>query len=61
MEATRRINSLPAAGLYPGLYQGLGAARMKLPSSYQTTELELLHDFLERNLVLLKEQVAQLS
>lgn len=44
-----------------GLYDGLGSAMMKLASSYQTNELELIHDFLERNLALLREQIVRLS
>ena len=51
-EAMRRVGTL---------YETLGAAMMKLASSYQTSELELIDDFLERNLALLKEQVARLS
>ncbi len=51
-EAMRRV------GPY---YEKLGTAMMKLASSYQTQELELITDFLERNLALLKEQVAELS
>jgi DNA-binding MarR family transcriptional regulator len=51
-EAARRVGAL---------YDGLGAAMMKLASSYQTNELELINDFLERNLALLKEQIAKLS
>jgi DNA-binding MarR family transcriptional regulator len=51
-EAMRRVGPL---------YDKLGTATMKLASSYQTQELELINDFLERNLVLLKEQIAELS
>jgi DNA-binding MarR family transcriptional regulator len=42
------------------LYSGLAAATMKLASSYETSELELINDFLERNLDLLKEQTGKL-
>jgi DNA-binding MarR family transcriptional regulator len=51
-EAARRIGVV---------YEALGAAMMKLASGYQTNELELINDFLERNLALLKQQVADLS
>ena len=51
-EAMRRVGPL---------YEALGAAMMKLASSYQTSELELIVDFLECNLALMKEQVAALS
>ena len=43
------------------IYDGFGKAMMKLVSGYQTSELELIHDFLEQNLSLLKEQVSTLS
>jgi len=42
-------------------YDKLGTAMMKLAAGYQTHELELIQDFLERNLALLKEQIAELS
>jgi len=51
-EAMRRVGAL---------YDGLGAATMKLASSYQTSELEIINDFLERNLALLKEQTGRLA
>ena len=51
-EAVRRVGPL---------YEGLGAAMMKLAASYQTRELELISDFLEKNLALLDEQIARLS
>ena len=50
-EAARRVGAL---------YDKLGAAMMKLASSYQTDELELIDDFLERSLAVLKEQVESL-
>lgn len=50
-EAMRRVGPL---------YDKLGAATMKLASSYQTQELELINDFLQRNLALLKEQIESL-
>jgi hypothetical protein len=34
---------------------------MKLATGYKTSELELINGFLERNLALLKEQLAKLS
>jgi len=43
------------------LYGGLGFAMMKLASDYQTSELELINGFLERNLALLKDQISKLS
>ena len=43
------------------LYDKLGAAMMKLASSYSTQELELIDDFLQRSLALLEEQIASLS
>ena len=43
------------------LYEALGAAMMNLASSYTTGELELIGDYLERNLAILKEQIAKLS
>lgn len=43
------------------LYDKLGTAMMKLAANYQTEELELIHDFLERNLALLKALIAELS
>lgn len=42
-------------------YDQLGAEMTKLASSYKTEELELIDDFLEQNLALLKKQVADLS
>lgn len=50
-EAMRRVGPL---------YDKLGTAMMKLASSYQTRELELISDFLQRNLALLKEQIESL-
>jgi DNA-binding MarR family transcriptional regulator len=50
-----------AMGRVAALYDGLGAAMMKLASGYRTSELELINGFLERNLALLKEQIAKLS
>lgn len=43
------------------LYDGLGAAMMKLAGHYQTSELEVIHGFLERNLALLKKEVEKLG
>lgn len=42
-------------------YDRLGAEMTKLASSYKTEELELIDDFLEQNLALLKKQIADLS
>ena len=42
-------------------YDRLGAEMTKLASSYKTEELELIDDFLEQNLALLKKQTADLS
>jgi DNA-binding MarR family transcriptional regulator len=50
-----------AAGRVANLYEGLGTAMMKLATSYSTAELELIGGFLERNLGILKEQIAKLS
>lgn len=50
-----------AAGRLAALYEGLGVAMAKLVSAYTTAELELISSFLERNLVILKEQIASLS
>ena len=50
-----------AAGRVANLYEGLGTAMMKLATSYSTAELELIGGFLERNLAILKEQIAKLS
>lgn len=43
------------------LYESLGEAIMKLASSYTTAELEIISDFLERELAILKHQIAILS
>ena len=51
-EAARRVGTL---------YDGLGAAMMKLASSYRTSELELIDGFLERSLALLREKAGKLS
>lgn len=50
-----------ALGRVGALYDGLGTAMMRLASGYQTSELELIDGFLERNLALLREQTANLS
>lgn len=42
-------------------YDHLGTEMMRLASRYQTQELELISDFLEQNLTLLKKQIAELS
>ena len=46
-----------AAEKVGALYDALGAAMLKLVSSYRTAELELIDDFLERNLTVLREQM----
>lgn len=43
------------------LYDGLGLAMMKLVAGYSTSELQLICGFLERNLEILKEEIARLS
>lgn len=43
------------------LYDGLGAAMMKIASSYDTGQLELIDEFLERNLTAMTEQIARLQ
>jgi DNA-binding MarR family transcriptional regulator len=43
------------------LYQGLAAASLKHASSYSTKELELVQDFLEGSLRVLREQAAKFS
>jgi DNA-binding MarR family transcriptional regulator len=50
-----------AAGRVAQLYEGLGAAMTKLVSGYTTVELQLISSFLERNLEILKEEIARLS
>jgi len=49
------------AGRLSSLYEGLGAAMMKLVSGYTTSELKLICGFLEHNLSILKIQIASLS
>jgi DNA-binding MarR family transcriptional regulator len=43
------------------LYQGLAAASLKHASSYSTKELELIQDYLEGSLRVLREQSAKFS
>lgn len=43
------------------LYEGLAAASLKLASNYSTKELELINDFLEGNLQILRAQRAKLG
>lgn len=43
------------------LYDELGAAAMKLASSYRTRDLQVITDFLERNVALLREGITRLS
>ena len=46
-----------AADKVGALYESLGQAMLQLVSSYRTEELELIDDFLERNLTVLREQM----
>lgn len=56
------VKPVPEAILRVGpFYDKLGAAMMKLASSYQTRDLELINDFLERSLALLSEQLSELG
>ena len=43
------------------LYQGLAAASLKLASRYSTKELELINDYLEGNLQILRDQKEKLT
>jgi DNA-binding MarR family transcriptional regulator len=53
---------IPEAMLRVGAcYANLGAAMAKLASGYRTQDLELIQGFLEKNLALLKKQIAELS
>lgn len=56
------VRPIPEAAARAGaLYDGLGAAMLKLASSYQTNDLKLIDEFLERSLAILKEQIAALA
>ena len=56
------VRPLPEAAARLGIvYEGLGAAMAKLASGYKTTELELICDFLERQLLVLQEQIARIA
>jgi DNA-binding MarR family transcriptional regulator len=56
------VRPLPEAAARLGnVYEGLGAAMAKLASGYKTTELELICDFLERQLLVLQEQIARIA
>jgi DNA-binding MarR family transcriptional regulator len=56
------VRPLPEAAARLGnVYEGLGAAMAKLASGYRTTELELISDFLERQLLILQEQIARIA
>jgi len=56
------VRPLPeAAGRMGKVYEGLGAAMEKLASGYKTRELELISHFLERQLLILQEQIARLG
>lgn len=43
------------------LYEGLAAASVKLASSYTTKELELINDFMEGILLILRDQTEKVS
>lgn len=43
------------------LYGELGSAAMKLASGYRTRDLQVISEFLERNVALLREGIAKLS
>ena len=43
------------------LYNELGDAAMKLASGYRTRDLQVISDFLERNVALLREGITKLS
>ncbi len=43
------------------LYESLGSAMMKLASDYETGELELISNFLERQLAILQEQIGKIA
>jgi len=50
-----------ALGRVAALYDELGTAAMKLASSYRTRDLQVITDFLERNVALLREGITRLS
>lgn len=50
-----------AAARLAHYYENLGAAMMKLACSYQTEELKLIRDFLERSLAVLQKQISTMS
>lgn len=50
-----------AMGRVAALYDEFGTAAMKLASSYRTRDLQVICDFLERNVVLLREGITKLS
>ena len=56
------VRPLPEAAARLGdVYEGLGTAMAKLASGYRTKELELISHFLERQLVILQEQIARIA
>jgi DNA-binding MarR family transcriptional regulator len=56
------VRPLPEAAARMGnVYGGLGAAMGRLVSGYKTRELELICHFLERQLLILQEQIARLA
>jgi len=50
-----------AADRVTRLYEGVGTAMMKLANGYETKELALISDFLERSRAILREQIEKLS
>ncbi|MGA7523423.1 MAG: MarR family transcriptional regulator [Acidobacteriaceae bacterium] len=50
-----------AMGRVAALYDELGAAAMKLASRYRTRDLQVIADFLEQNVTLLREGITKLS
>lgn len=56
------VRPIPEAMLRVGAcYDRLGAEMARLAAGYRTSELELIHEFLERNLAILREQIRELS
>ena len=56
------VRPLPEASARLGnVYEGLGAAMVNLASGYRTKELELISGFLERQLLILQEQIARIA
>jgi DNA-binding MarR family transcriptional regulator len=49
-----------AMGRVAALYDDLGAATMKLASSYRTRDLQVIRDFMKRNVALLREGITNM-